>query len=104
MPANVSLQKVTALPCCLCKLHNYCMNERESEHYEQTKIDAFCSAVSGSIPTANENEGNFLPKEMLGGRECADNYNRRKVPTSNISRDRFLKIIIDKDSCRPSRK
>ena len=80
------------------------MNEKELECYEQTKIDAFCSAFSGSMAMVNDNEGNMIPKETVHGRDHANDCNHRKVPSSNMPRDQLLKIIIDKDLCRPSRK
>ena len=52
----------------------------------------------------NDNEVNLIPKEMTDGGEHVNDCNRRKVPSSNMFRDRLLKIIIDKDSHRPSRK
>ena len=61
MPYNISLQKITALTYCLCKLHNYCIDENELAHYEQTKIDRFYSSVTGSIPLVNDSEGNLTP-------------------------------------------
>ena len=49
MPSNISLGKITALTYCLCKLHNFCIDEKEEKYYEQIKIDKFYATYHGSI-------------------------------------------------------
>ena len=103
-PVNMPLRKVTALTYCLCKLHNYCIDENELESYEQTKMDAFYCSITGSLTMVADGNGNALPKEILNGGEHSTDYNRRKVPSDNGPRERLLNMIVQKDLRRPSRK
>ena len=45
----MNLRNVTTLARFFHKSNNFCLNENEVEHYEQTHFDAFCEAVSGSM-------------------------------------------------------
>ena len=49
MPQKFMLGKIIALGYSLCKLHNYCIDDREKAHYQQTKGDTFYAALKGSI-------------------------------------------------------
>ena len=101
MPQNVSLGKITALTYCLCKLHNFCIDEKEKEHYEQTKIDAFYSSLNGSIDVQEDSAGNKIPTDIIHGGEHSDDFIRKNIPVSNIPHEMMLKIVQEKDLHRP---
>ena len=49
LPCNILLRKATSMTYCLCKLHNYCIDENEATHYEQTNINRFYSSITGCV-------------------------------------------------------
>ena len=63
VPPNTPLRKVTALTYCLSKLQNFCIDENELENHDQTKMYAFYSYVTGSLPMVADDNGNSLPKK-----------------------------------------
>ena len=67
MPVNITLHKVTVLAHCLCKLHNYFMNENEIKYYEQTKMYTFYYPTNGSTSMEEDSNGNYMPNEILNG-------------------------------------
>ena len=101
LPYNIPLRKATAMTYCLCKLHNYCIDENEATHYEQTNIDKFYSSITGCVPVNSDGQGNLIPNELLGGGNHSDDYDRWRVSGNNSPRELMLKMVRDKDLCRP---
>ena len=75
MPANMSLSRVTTLTCCLHKLHNFHIDERKADHYEQTHLDSFYSSISSSFPVAADDDSNMIPTEVLHSGEHSSDFN-----------------------------
>ena len=44
--AKLALGEIAALTHYLCKLHNFCIDERENRHCDETKIDRFYSSLN----------------------------------------------------------
>ena len=76
MTYNIPFRKITALRYCWCKLHNFCIDENELAHCEQTKVDKLYSSLTGSTSLVNDSNGNITPVEILNGGNHSDDYDR----------------------------
>ena len=88
---------------CLCKLHNYCINEKENLPKPSCLDEAYIT-LRGGI-TLNEDE---RPEQLLDGgdhRDDMDRWNIRGIANEvrdvSTPRDVMLKIVLDKDIGRP---
>ena len=90
LPYNIPLRKIPNVTCCLWKLNNYCIDENEVVHCEQTKINEFYSSITWSLPVVNNGEGNLTPNETLGEGNHSDDYDRWRVSTNNSPREKNI--------------
>ena len=90
IPQKHTLGKITALTYSLCKLHNYCIDEREEACYQQTRGDAFCVVINGSIAMDSDNKGNVLDTGITNGGKHSDDVDCRRVIHNNLPRDKML--------------
>ena len=102
MPQNMSLSKVTALTCYLCKLHNFYINEKEISHIDQTKIDLFYLSVNESFNFKTNEDGNLFPSDVLCRGKHSDDFERRRVPVCKVPHEEMLHVIREKDLFQPS--
>lgn len=88
MPINFSIQKINLLVGCLCKLHNYCINERDDNPAQPTANDIGDITTDGgfSLERFDNNAGDYSydaihdrVEPLLDGGEHFDEINRRTV-------------------------
>ena len=104
-PCNISKSKTTDLVTCLCKLHNYCIDQNEGRALESTAIDALELSSRGAVPF--DQRGN--PQQLMRPGHHFDDVNRnerrefqlqlqRNALNENtiLPRDYLHKIVIDK--------
>lgn len=132
LPVNITIQKTCALTTCLCRLHNYCLNENEScitstkkkTTYtvpEYTAVDQ-CSLMESAITLDSRAGADGLPSQLLAGGHHMNDHkkderryeverHRRKFADRYLPRDRMLEnfpraileqIVVDKDLKRPT--
>ena len=97
MPQKYSLGKITVLTFSLCKLHDHCTDERENPCFQQTKADAFRSAVNGSITMDSDNDGDVLVSKIAHGREQFDDFYCRQVVCNNLPREKMIAVVRNED-------
>ena len=56
LPATIRLDKVTQLVCCLCKLHNFCVDERLERNGINTGSDTYTTDNSDGTPPPLESD------------------------------------------------
>jgi hypothetical protein len=122
MPKNVTLKKTVAIVMCLAKLHNYCINERESAICPMTAGDEANIEMDGAVPLqeypANSWTRRFtdqrLPRQLIGGGDHFDdmsrNARRQRIRELRhrleeldkmLPRDRLHLLVRDKQLKRP---
>ena len=74
----MGLQKVTAMTVCLCKLHNFLIDQREKTVPQLTNQDAAHGMIRGSILMQHQhqqehNNKDEVPQQLLDGGEHFDN-------------------------------
>jgi DDE superfamily endonuclease len=103
MPQGIDIDKTTALVYCLCKLHNFCIDQTEADKLDNNPDDALQIANNGEVPFDDVN-GN--PNQLLhGGHHFEDApYEQRRCRDLNIElpRDKMLKTVVDKALRRPT--
>ena len=106
MPKGIAMDKTTALVYCLCKLHNFCIDQTEAM-VDSMPDDALLIADNGGVPLDDAN-GN--PNQLLhAGHHSLDvprdlrrtDERRHMEGVSELPRDIMLKIIEKKDLHRP---
>ena len=91
------MYKIKALPHFSYELHKYCIDENGLVFHEKTKVDYVYSSITSSIPLVNDSDRSTKPVEMLNGRDHYDDCNLWRASSSNASRERMLKTVIEKD-------
>jgi DDE superfamily endonuclease len=105
IPRNINIGKTTALVTCLCRLHNYCIDQNEGRALESTNIDEFELMLRGAVPF--DQQGN--PRQLVGAGEHFNDTDRnfrrqiqKKTPKTTLPRDHLHQIVITKDFRRPA--
>jgi DDE superfamily endonuclease len=105
MPCNITVIKTTALTMCLCRLHNFCIDNRESTASVGRYQDIAIIEAEGGLPLVGEN---MRPNQLLDGGEHFNDVSRnvycRRVDNilgPTLSREIMLQHVIDSDKCRP---
>lgn len=90
IPMNITVQKTTSLVFCLCKLHNFCISERENIAQPDPK-DVMNIRMEGGFAlsrfdnddTWTFNAVNDRVNELMDGGEHFDDVHRRNIGNSN---------------------
>ena len=100
IPKNISLKRTVALVMCLAKLHNFCINERESIISPMIANDEANIELEGAVPLQSYNlntpEGQHtsqqpLPMQLLGAGNHFNDMSRRVCR----ARDQDLRCQMD---------
>jgi hypothetical protein len=113
--ASIGLAKTTALVMCLCRLHNYCIDQRDGDIGSSISVppptarDQAEIAMNGGVPL---NERNYnSPDQLLHGGEHFDGVSRglrrraeRAAASGGVAlpRDILHESIIQNDLRRPT--
>jgi hypothetical protein len=108
IPMNISIGKMTSLVMCLCKLHNFCINEAESI-LRPLAVDVMNIAIEGGIALPNfdngiDGIGDRVEELMDGGDHLEDVHchDRRRYDGENdLPVYKMLDIIENSGYCRP---
>ena len=108
MPCTITVKKTTALVYSLCKLHNFCINEKEDQFVTNTAQDEFVLDLDGGIAMETTPEGYLWPSELLDGSDhheasrqvdaCCERQNKGR----HIPHDGLLCIIRNNSLTRPT--
>ena len=107
-----SLQKICSMVMCLCQLHNFLVNNNESENISHLAQDRFRLLEERAVPMVVRNMGEVgVPDQLLGGNdhfeddlgaEFRDNVRRRNIGQL-LPREVLHDQVVDSDLRRPSR-
>jgi hypothetical protein len=108
IPMNISVSKTTSLLMCLCKIHNFCINESESI-LKLLAVDVMNIAIEGGIELPNlddggDSSGDRIDELMDGGDHLEDVYrpDRRQYEGENsLPVHEMLKMIENGGYRRP---
>jgi len=78
LPAAMGIHKITVMTVCLCKLHNFLINQKENIP-PWTDRDAAHGMIRGSIPMEGQQEHNNeadVPQQLLHGGEHFEDVSR----------------------------
>lgn len=104
IPLNVTLEKTTALVHCLCKLHNFCIDENEGPALQNMDQDAAEINRNGGVPL-DDAHGN--PSQLLNSghhfNDVSRNHRRQMVRNqpNELPRDRLFAKVVENDHRRP---
>ena len=111
----MGLPKITALTMCLCKLHNFCIDERELEIPQslcQDKAYGMCKG-GGSEYQFEPNDDfpeELVPNPVLHGGEHWDDFSknalqnlqRQEQRAKNLPREQLFNLVMEKNLVRPA--
>ena len=122
IPCNITIGKTTALVTCLCRLHNYCIDQKEGRAQASTNIDEFELMSRGAVPF----DRHGIPRQLLGAGDHHDgtdrnyqrqmkrqmrrqkrktgNQNKRNSPTSKTTLpfEYLFDMVVEKGLERPA--
>ena len=84
-PSGITIRKTTATVLALAKIHNFCIDHTDTIILPNTASDELdlMTRVTGSIPLEEvctrddgDSEGNFVPRELIGGSDHFDDVPR----------------------------
>lgn len=108
MPKGVTVKKAVALVAALAKLHNFCIDQRESIESLPARDTSHLEQAGGVPLVTNGNSDMLLPQQLIGGGEHFDDIDRnerrryqRRFRNIQLPRERLLAIILDQDLQRP---
>jgi hypothetical protein len=92
----MGLSKITAMVMCLCRLHNYCINQRLQRNRTAAAESPFAQDYAyilarGGVPLERTNDNNLSPSQLLHGGEHYDD-------TSRNARRQFERLVINDGS------
>jgi hypothetical protein len=120
MPNNISITRTWQLVVCLCRLHNFCINEKDSNNTPEPLADDVANiAIDGGLISPQfdhqmsadnyDNERDRVTALLDGGHHFDDvhKYTREQqarrydVQEQQLPRTRLLSIIVENDYRRP---
>jgi hypothetical protein len=108
LPATMSIEKVTALVKCLCKLHNFCIDQScpnvpgRYRHDAGTLMDLQDSNESESRPLGLLGGGSHFD-DVLGGRRSANRSGGASaIGNKLVPRERMLEHVVHRGIHRPA--
>ena len=111
MPQAMGIHKITAMTVCLCKLHNFLIDERVGSSLHQDKAYGMCR---GSVPMEKTHAADFddtlIPEQLLHGGEHMDDIDtnewRRatRINQQQLPRDLLFNSVCDQGLVRPTPK
>ena len=113
LPTAMSLHKITALIMCLCKLHNFLIDEKIARSLSQ---DDAHGKIRGSIQLERHRTfpSEVVPEQLLHGGDHFDDVDRNEIRratrassnyiASPLPREVLLKSVTDQDLVRPTPK
>jgi DDE superfamily endonuclease len=103
IPSNLGIKKTTSLVICLCRLHNYCINERLAHDARQATVIDIPEALAadrleilqnGGVDLQRTSDNDMSPEELLHGGEHHED-------TSLAFRRQFVKRGMNKNDVLP---
>jgi hypothetical protein len=110
MPKGVSIRKTVAMVMALAKLHNYCIDQKDSDVQSMTAQDEGYIEELGAVPLEYDarTNGQLIPRQLIGGGEHFEGIDRNERRRQNRSfsgielpRERLHAIVLDKGLQRP---
>jgi hypothetical protein len=91
MPRNITVKKTIAMVCCLAKLHNFCINEVDSEKMSPLSAQDVITLENAGVVPLTEHTGTSqgVPTQLLAGGHHFDDmprYRRRQAQSSTRGR------------------
>jgi len=111
LPAAMGLRKINALLMCLCRLHNFCINENGTADMTALAADTVAIRSNGGFFTVETESNPNSPEELLHGGEHHDDteksdrlaHARRGLGRQmKTPRDTLLRIIEEGGYQRPN--
>ena len=104
--SSIGMRKVTALTSCLCRLHNFCIDENQRLEPLMSRDAAIIATGAHVSTTAEEDEMNRAPQDLMGGGEHFDDlgrYTRRTMEQTDDETPRHAAMhqIMELDLHRP---
>ena len=105
MPKNFSITKIVAVVSCLCRLHNFLIDENESVPRSHSEEDEWALTVGGAVPLAERNGVRNLPVQLMdvGHHDDDDPLRSRRVRVSadKLPREEIFKKVMEMNRQRP---
>ena len=110
----MGIHKITAMTVCLCKLHNFLINQKENIPPQWTSQDAAHGMIRGSIPMNRQQEHidePDVPQQLLDGGEHFEDISmaalRREryaaAQLNNLARVTLFNQVCEQNLVRPIR-
>lgn len=108
LPKNITVKKAVALVLALARLHNFCIDEKQSIE-NSTAQDVSHIEQDGGVPLELDVDADVMvPQQLLGGGEHFEGIDRngrrrrlRRFNNIELPRARLLASVIDQDLRRP---
>ncbi len=102
--AKFGMHKVTALVMALCRLHNYCINQRMDPGEPLEDVIAY-NVSHGGFEIEETNGERIRPTALIGGGDHFDdvpcNVRRRQALSSRHHKDCLLQSVINQGLAHP---
>jgi hypothetical protein len=116
LPSAIGIKKSCALVLCLCRLHNFCINERLRNKTSGSVIlsalasDAMEILGGGGIPLETTANNEASPEQLLHGghhhddtsKQLRQQFRRALGAREQLPREKMLEIFINKGLQRPT--
>ena len=111
MPAAFGIRKTNSMLMCLCRLHNFCINENGRKMTKPLAADTADIRSHGGIETVATADNPYSPEALLHGGEHEDDHGREERlqfarrglgRKGKTPRDGMLKIVEDGGFKRPT--
>jgi hypothetical protein len=109
----MSIAKVTELVFCLCKLHNFCLDERENRSvivphcFEGDRMSIYDTSQDSDSPPGQLLDGGHHFDDVQSGKKGATRFANGSSTSDKTPRDSMLELILNgnwKRQVRSSRK
>ena len=108
MPKKFSITKIVSVVSCLCRLHNFLIDENESVPRSHSEEDEWALTVGGAVPLAERNGVRNLPVRLMdvGHYHDDDPLRSRRVRASAdmLPREEMFKKVLESNRRRPPRR
>jgi hypothetical protein len=111
-PNDISMRRIIALTMCLCRLHNFCIDNNDEVISKYSNVLAILldgGIVDPDQETQQNKDFDYRPTDLFDGGNHQLDYDRhvvrniaRQYGNQPLPRDLMLKKIQDKDLKRPT--
>jgi hypothetical protein len=112
IPTKISIAKTTAMVYCLCRLHNFCIDNDDANVPKARDNDLLTFTVESGIQGGGGEDplnydNNYRPVELLDAGHHQNDFDRHSVRSKTyngvvLPRKRMLEVVIEKDLKRPT--